>query len=99
MVVIKLRAVTAMAEMVKLVAGMVVGMLLRVRMVEMVLLVKTEEMPMGEMEETRMAETEEMRMAVMETVMGMEMVVMAEGTATVMVTQETQMTKPMMSKS
>jgi hypothetical protein len=89
MVVIKLRAVTAMAEVIKLLAGMVVGMLLRVRMVEMLLLVKTEGMPMAEMEETRM---------VVMAAMGTEMEGMAEG-ETVTVTQEMQMTKPMITRS
>jgi hypothetical protein len=84
--VIKLRAVTAMAEVIKLLAGMVVGMLL----------VKPEEMSMGEMEETPTEVMEEMPMVVM-AAMGTEMEGMVEGTVTV--TQETQMTKPMITKS
>jgi hypothetical protein len=80
-ILIKLRAVTAMAEV----------MLLRAGMVEMLLLVTTGGITV---------EMSMLAMAVMETVMEMEMGAMAEvGMVMVMVTQETQMTKPMIKKS
>jgi hypothetical protein len=92
--VIKLRAVTAMAEVMLLLVGMVEMLLLVITLVGMLLL----EVTPGITGETPTEVMEEMPTVVM-AAMGTEMEGMAEGTVTVTVTPEMQMTKPMITKS